>query len=133
MLVSARANLRLSLSRNDHRRGELGRGLLIFGSTACGSAGLVSGSPGSLVVGGRCLAGWLGQQGVVDASEAGERGDELVGPGPAGIGLHVCPANFLTQDRIVTEAGGVAVLRRALNGQSWPGVPIQGGASGPAF
>ena len=32
-------------------------------------------------------------------------------------------ATFLTQDRIVTEAGGVAVLRRALNRQSWPGVP----------
>jgi hypothetical protein len=27
---------------------------------------------------------------------------------------------------IVTEAGGVAVLRRALNGQSWPGVPHSG-------
>ena len=59
--------------------------------------------------------------------------DVGVGGSAYGIGLHVCPANFLTQDRIVTEAGGVAVLRRALNGQSWPGCPIPAGASGPAF
>jgi hypothetical protein len=60
--------------------------LLIFGLTVGGSAGLVSGSPGSLVVGG-WEARRSSQQRLSDTGEAGERGGEVVGPGPAGRDL----------------------------------------------
>ena len=47
---------------------------------------------GSLWVGGQWLAGCSGPQGLSDAGEPGERGGELVSPGPAGGDLDDGPA-----------------------------------------
>jgi hypothetical protein len=63
-----------------------GHWLLIFGLTAGGSAGWVSGSPGPWWrVAGEARPS--SQQRLSDTGEAGERGGEVVGPGPAGRDL----------------------------------------------